>query len=466
MPRHFQPFVAPPKFGLVVPAPITIDNWAPTVGQKAVVLRYAPCDIAAPPKALPPYQFTIAEWTPTICVNAQPQRFALPDVAAPPKALPPYQFTIAEWTPTIGVNAQPQRFASPDVATPPKALPPYQVTLSEWLPTEGIKAQPLDYARPDFVAPDKFGLTAPATPTIAGWASTTGVNAQPQDYARTDFVGPDKFGITGAPATPTIAGWASTSGEVARTLVYVRAQDSPLKGAVIPLSVTLPGWLFEAPPGARQLIFSRGDAHSSPVATIPATIAPVTLANWTPTAAQVAVILRHTQALEFAAPDKFGILVAASPTIGSWLATIGEIARQLGYSRPDAAAPAKVLPSLESITLDKWNPAAAAPLYRALFTKFAELGMPAKALPPAPITLAQWLTTDAKAGVRYRFWLPEGLSRPVFVPVIPGPFVIFAKLILAYAAMLAGTPNATAFTGFESYPQMVASGGIQIICLD
>lgn len=53
IPPRFQQgdtFSAPPKFGLIVVVPPTIENWTPTAGQKAVFLNYAQPDWVAPPK--------------------------------------------------------------------------------------------------------------------------------------------------------------------------------------------------------------------------------------------------------------------------------------------------------------------------------------------------------------------------------------------------------------------------------
>jgi len=164
---------APDKFGIITPAAITLSNWISTLGQKAVVLKYAFPDFINQVKAtlatLPTLLFGISE----IASNSQPKKFAVSDWSAPSKfglvaAVPA---TLAGWTSTLGQNSVVLKYASSDYVNrirPTLAtLPILLYGMSEL----GPNAQPQKFSTITF---DKSIFTTPAsvvTSSVASWFS-------------------------------------------------------------------------------------------------------------------------------------------------------------------------------------------------------------------------------------------------------------------------------------------------------
>jgi hypothetical protein len=171
---------APSKFGIIVPSAITISNWTPTIGQNAVVLKYALSDY-------------VNQIRPTLAT------------------LPVLLYGISE----PGVNAQPQKFVASLFDAPSKFNLPF-ISMSGWFGTDGQKAVLLSYAPTDWVAPAKLNLQFTS---ISGWLSTDGKNAVVLNHASTDWSAPAKFGII-TPAPITIANWFGTDGKNAVVLKY------------------------------------------------------------------------------------------------------------------------------------------------------------------------------------------------------------------------------------------------------
>lgn len=276
---------APPKFGIIAAAPITITSWTGTDGQKAVILKYAVPDFI---NQIRPTLATLPSSTSYIAFtapNAQPQKFAIISWDAPAK----FNLTVAavSFIAAFNINLVPNAVAInysriEDSQLKGAALPVFPTTLPEWLPDFNIISQKQIFFQGATSAPDKFGLVAPSAPTIAGWTSTLGQkaviltyaspdfvnqvrptlatlptllfgiseiapNAQPQKFATTDWSAPAKFGIV-VPAPITIANWFGTDGQKAIILKYALPDFvNQVRPTLATLSSSVPYLDFIAP---------------------------------------------------------------------------------------------------------------------------------------------------------------------------------------------------------------------------
>ncbi len=193
--------------------------------------------------------------------------------------------------------------------------------------------------------------------------------------------------------------------------------------------------------------FAAGDNFTAPPKVIPAIVAAVTLAMWTPTIAQPAVAAEYQQAASFVAPEK--VAAAAAPVIGPgwseaappakavrfffpegfaapdkmlppaaialnhWTPTLGVNAQPLEYDRGSYVAPDKFgIAAPAIVLLPSWLGEAAGPSRRFTFTAGDLLSAPSKTLPPAAITLNHWTSTDGVKAVAYKYSSPEAFCAP------------------------------------------------------
>ena len=302
-PQHYAipAFDAPPKFGLVIAAPLQLPGWLSTIGQNAVMLKYAPSDfvtqvgptLATLPflswlddrswsafnkfqqiETVRPIQVAIAlpslvsdllRTMPVFRASAYIQ--SREDINLGPLPLPSLGYDLS-WTPAITmVSAYAQ---SEEDLNPGEFFPVF--TINNWLSTDGQTSIILRYAPSDdftklFVQPSIFFA-------ISGWLSTIGQNAQPQHFAATDFV-----------------------------------------NQIFPTLAQLPRLSQLAEPGI--------NAQPSRYA-IPA----------------------------FDAPPKFGLIIAAPLQLSGWLSTIGQNAVRLNYASPDFVT--QVRPTLATLPFISW----------------------------------------------------------------------------------------------------------------
>jgi hypothetical protein len=363
MPRHYQPFVSQ-----IRPTLATLPNFASELTKPAapaVVLKYAQPDFVnqvRPTLAALPL-LASADFVPG-SLKAQPPRFlqcdiqmqANPTLAALPllassdfvpasQKSQPQVYRVCDWTsqvrPTLAMlprivagtaepapNAQPQKYDFGGWAAPAKfgLVTQATPTIAAWTATNGSPAMVLKYARPDFV--NQVAPTLATLPVSIAGLTEIAPNAQPQEFDRGSWSAPDKFGIVSA-ATPTVASWTANIGAPAMVLKYTRPE---FVNQVAPTLATLPvsiAGLTEIAPGGQPQKFDRG--------------------SWS-------------------APDKFGIVSAATPTVASWTSTIGQNAQPQEFDRggivgPDKlSASAAATPTVASWTATLGNPAVKLPV--------------------------------------------------------------------------------------------------------
>ncbi|HEV1992525.1 MAG TPA: hypothetical protein VGR34_06640, partial [Candidatus Dormibacteraeota bacterium] len=208
----------------------------------------------------------------------------------------------------------------------------------------------------------------------------------------------------------------------------------------------------------------------------------------------------------YAAPDKFGISIAAPVTIENWIGELAGPAKRFSFSAGDISAPPKLFPPAP-VTLNHWTPTLgvnalpqpfdrgsyaapdkfgisiaapvtienwigelAGPAKRFSFSAGDTFSAPAKTLPPAPITLSNWFGTDGCKAVVYIFSLPDGFAAPpkfdltVAVPIFPTVCAQAAQVRLAMEALVAELAPAMEAQAARVRPAMIGQSARVVCC--
>jgi hypothetical protein len=413
LPPHFaqsEPFVAPPKFGLIVAVPPTMANWTPTPGAKAVTLKYAAPDFVNQVRptlaALPaPAGFELVFRPP----NAQPQSYAPTDFSGPAKFglvfVPPP--STAGWLATLGANAVALKYAAPDFVNqvrPTLAALPAPAGFE--LALIAANARPPCYRGADFSAPPKFGLIPVATATLSAWLpSSAAPGAQPLEYAPSLLVASDKI-IVAAPPT-VYARWENSqirqggTPPVPKHYVASVRQLLPAPAQVLPL--TLASWLANDARGSLVLEYLAGD-YAAPI--VSGTIAPVPVG-----VSFVVATPRNAQPLDYAlttivSPDKTLPQLPASPFL-AWRSEDAYVPKSDWYVMGDTLTAPSFVASVKQAY------ASAVPGVTALPGRFSgvtsgvsapeKFGLTQTVLP----TLASWSATEGARAIVLRYAGPD-----------------------------------------------------------
>jgi hypothetical protein len=341
-------FSAPAKFGVIAPTTPTIDSWTSTIGQNAVILRYALTDFinqVKPTLATLPVLSGLAEIPWSEFNKFQPGD----NLSAPAKfgLIAPATTFVSEWTPTSGQNAVVLKYAQPDFVN--QLLPTHVLTSLGFLLYDAIKSQPQSYALVDWSAPAKFGLTTPIVVTISGWSPTIGAVQNLRGYARS------RSDINPAVVSPTSAvspiSWRGEDVYFPKFDWYSMGDTSTGPADAVAIN--------EALSQETLGVNSQPQRYAAPVWTAPTRFgliqaATPTVDSWTSTTGQNAVVLRYAEA-GLVVPTRLGLIVVVSPTIESWTPTTGQNAVELNYLQCDfssQANPTLVLTSLGFIPYD------------------------------------------------------------------------------------------------------------------
>src|SRR5256885_3387231 len=236
---------------------------------------------------------------------------------------------------------------------------------------------------------------------------------------------------------------------------HFQSNVGPLKPQTAPLPIS-DRHVAPLPNCALPQRFARVESHCAPVRTLPAIVAAITIAMWTPTVGAQAVALPHAQAPSVAAPEK--VITAAAPiTVAGWTPGVSLSAKEFQFNfddrpvappfakfvspftlaswmpdfqpprvppfflRAESAAP-PIAPYVSPFTLASWLGEVPPPAKRFAFTPGDTFTAPAKVLPPAAITIANWFGTDGRVAVRNTFAVPEPFTAPakfgIAVPAI------------------------------------------------
>jgi len=266
----------------------SITGWAPTIGQGSVILNYATTAFDAPAKFSIIPAPSIAGWSPTTGQGSIVLNYALSAFDAPAKfAL--FVPSITGWTPTVGQGSVILRYAQPDFVS---QLRPTLATLPSvgYQPYDANKSVILNYAPSAFDAPPKFGIVFVVPPTIAAWTPTTGPNSVVLNYAPSAFDAPPKFGIVFV-VPPSLPGWLPTIGQNSVVLKYAMpdfvTQIRPTLAA-LPVPITGTEKDFRVP--TRMELRYATTAFDAPGKfALPF----ISIAGWTPTTGQNAVVLKY-----------------------------------------------------------------------------------------------------------------------------------------------------------------------------
>lgn len=407
---------APPKFGLVVSAASFISAWKPET-PPSVFLQYSRIEDSQLKATISPIFFpTLLGWLPDVVANAQPQRYTPTAWEAPPKfgLVATVTPTIAGWLSTIGQNSILLKYALPDFVNQINptlaALPLFPAELTK----SGNLAVLLKYALPAWEAPPKFGLTAVVAPTLAGWSPTPGQNAVLLKYAPSDFINQ----IFPTLATlPLLSSELTKPADLAVLLRYAAgAFDAPAKfGLVAPPSLS--GFLATEGLKAIQLQYALG-AFDAPAKF--GLVASPSLSGFLPTEGLRAVQLQYALGA-FDAPPKFGLVAVVPPTLAAWTATIGQNAVVLQFASPDFINQIRAtLATLPIFSSELTKPADPIVLLRYTPTAWdapSKFGI----VPPPPIP--GWTPTLGQNAVLLNYALGDIFKAPEkvipFIPALP-----------------------------------------------
>ncbi|HEV1992425.1 MAG TPA: hypothetical protein VGR34_06135 [Candidatus Dormibacteraeota bacterium] len=233
---------------------------------------------------------------------------------------------------------------------------------------------------------------------------------------------------------------------------HYQSSVSPVAPASTKLPTSVAG-LAEAGAPAVGGHFAQPDGFCAPAKVIPAIIAAVTMAMWTPTIAAPTVISQYQQGPSFTAPEKVLPTLAAvispgwseatlpgktfrfswpegfaSPpklfppaaiTLNHWTPTLGVNALPQPFDRGSYAAPDKFgLAAPAVVLLPSWLGEVGPPAKQFVFWGGEIFTSPAKVLPPAAATLNAWLPNVAATSVSTPHLFPAALAAPekVLVP--------------------------------------------------
>jgi hypothetical protein len=452
VPKHF---IASVRQILPAPAVVlgpTLASWLTNDARPSLVIDYSFSDIAAPAQpsaisALPTSSTFVVDTQP----SAQPLKYERPTVSAPEKPLPtPIPFSFA-WRSEDPYVPKFDWYVMADTLTGPAFVAAVKQAYASAPPAQPALANRYETLSTIFATPVRPLIVA-ALPTVSSWAPTEGAKAVQLNYAPSDWAAPAKFALI-IIVQPTVASWTSTTGAKAVLLSYAPSDILTMQVqptlALPPRAVAL----AEPVPNAQPPRFSRGDDFSAPIR-FGIIVVPPTIASWTSTIGQAAVILRYarpdyvnqiqptlaalpvmvaaaepapkaqpqpfTRGDDFSAPSKFALIVPTTPTVSSWMPTIGSPALPSLYAPTDFAA--QVAPTLATL----------------------------------PLTLTGIAEPPSQA-VKYSFAPGDTFSAPVQSFPTTGPFVFCAKFGVIQTLVAKG--------GFTAISSLVVTE-FTIVCVD
>ena len=198
---------------------------------------------------------------------------------------------------------------------------------------------------------------------------------------------------------------------------------APLKPQTAPVPISD---RHVAPPAGRSLPprFAQGDTFTAPPKVIPAIVAAVTIAMWTPTPGVIAQPQEYAQS-SYVAPAAT-VAAASLTTIAGWRGEVTVSGKVFRYSLPDGfSAPPKLFPPA-TITLNHWTPTIAAPAVAPAHAQGPSFVAPEKVLPYSFLT--NWLGEVAGPAKRFVFLAGDiWTGPPTFAPFV-SPFTLTSWL--------------------------------------
>jgi hypothetical protein len=481
--RRYSPsldtvYAAPPKFGLIVAVPPTIDNWTPTIGQKSLPPQYALPDYSAPPKFGSIPSVAMLQWRPDythrpkLSGYSQSAEDVNPGIPVPLPLAP-------SWHPPEPYFELENYFTQGQAESGPSAIS--RITIASWFGTSERKSISLSYATPTWDAPPKLGLQTAPSPsmdswsifpepyfekedyynqgqaesgpsaispiTIAAWFGTDGKKSLPQNYTVPAWDAPSKLGSPsvamlhwppdyisrlirsyfsqsvedvnpGIPVPiPLVSSWL---GDIPRS-AFGKYQQGDFVNQIRVASATLPtllAGLAETPPNSQPQKFALSDWFAPPKFGLVAA-AVSNLVAWTPVDTHFIVGAYYVMG-----EGESGPFVGPLVTIGSWFEIVGQPAVVLKYAPTLWDAPSKFgLVAPITPYLSAWNPQ---DLYFELENYFTQGQAESGPSAISPITIASWFGTDGKVAVPRRYSNPTwdapskfGVAAPV-VPTLSG----------------------------------------------
>lgn len=364
----------------------------------------------------------------------------------------------------------------PTLATLPASVAP-------GLSLDTRNANPSRYEKaPEWVAPPKFGLIVAVPPTLANWSPTIGQPKVTLKYAPGDWVAPPKFGLIVA-VSPTLANWTPTFGQPKVNLRYALPEYVT---QVRPTLATLPTILnaAEMMRPANPPVFSRALEFVAPDKfglTLNSQIGfqanafqhgllkafqvldTTDPSKWYPNTPANAVTLYYTRALEFVAPGKF------LPTVVR--------AFQGNAFQNDILGSIKAfqVSALEIPTVDpnRWLPNIPPSKLILKYTPTSDFVAPARVIATPPAPAFGWFVPTAQNSVVLYYQKVEDSQMkgagtgPVFLPVpvfIEQPPTLAPRTFASAPSFVSSTFTPQAVQTPQMPASSVAQSGLRIIC--
>ncbi len=279
------------------------------------------------------------------------------------------------------------------------------VSLAGLMPTAAPAAVAARYARtPSFISQEQPTLAM--LPRIVAGVAEPAPNAQPQKYTLSNIAGPEKS--LAFVAAPSAVSWTATLGAPAQPQRYAQIDVARQVQPTLAMLPRIVAGVAEPGPGCQPLKYDRGS---------------------------------------YAAPDKFNISVPAVVFEPAWFTTDGKAEIALSYARGELSAP-PIAPIVSPFTSSSWRQPDPLPMVQPRFIPADVFTMPAKALPPALVTLSHWTPTIGQNAQ------PLDYDRGSFIA--PDKSASTAPAILFVASWAQREPLPTVPSRFTQAPSFMA----------